>query len=124
MCIFQSDTLHVNSCRAFDDIFISTWASVLLVLLSWWAMREPLVVETSNKSSTFFFMVHIGKLIKQELEAQERTPSWLARKISCERPNIYNIFERKSIDTNLLFQISKALNKDFFAILSQELNKP
>ena len=69
-------------------------------------------------------MVHIGKLIKQELEAQERTPSWLARKISCERPNVYNIFERKSLDTDLLFQISTALNKDFFAILSQELTKP
>ena len=52
-------------------------------------------------------MVHIDKLIKQELEAQERTPSWLARKISCERPNVYNIFERKSLDTDLLFQISK-----------------
>ena len=69
-------------------------------------------------------MVHIGKLIKLELEAQERTPSWLARKISCERPNVYNIFERKSLDTSLLVQISKALDKDFFAILSQELNKP
>ena len=70
-------------------------------------------------------MVHIGKLIKQELETQERPPpSWLARKISCERPNVYNIFERKSLDTDLLFQISKALDKDFFAILSQELTKP
>ena len=41
-----------------------------------------------------FFMIHIGQLIKQELEHQERTPSWLARKINCERPNVYNIFER------------------------------
>ena len=67
-------------------------------------------------------MVHIGKLIKQELEAQERTPSWLARKISCERPNIYNIFARESIDTSLLTRISKALNRNFFEILTEELN--
>ena len=70
-----------------------------------------------------FFMIHIGQLIKQELELQERTPSWLARKINCERPNVNNIFERKSIDTDLLLLISKALNKDFFEILSKELTQ-
>ena len=69
-------------------------------------------------------MVHIGQLIKQELELQERTPSWLASKINCERQNIHNIFKRKSLDTDLLFRISQVLNKDFFEILSKELTKP
>ena len=33
-------------------------------------------------------MIHIGQLIRQELDRQERTPTWLARKINCERPNV------------------------------------
>lgn len=64
-------------------------------------------------------MVHIGKLIKTELERQERTPTWLAKKINCDRTNIYRIFNRESIDTALLSRISTALNRNFFEELSQ-----
>ena len=35
------------------------------------------------------FMIHIGQLIFEEMQRQERTPAWLARKINCERPNVY-----------------------------------
>ena len=63
-------------------------------------------------------MIHIGQLIKMELEAQERTPTWLAKKINCDRTNIYRIFDRESIDTALLLRISIALNRNFFATLS------
>ena len=59
-------------------------------------------------------MIHIGQLIRQELERQERTPTWLARKINCERPNVYYIFSQQSINTDLLLRISQALNHDFF----------
>ena len=59
-------------------------------------------------------MVHIGQLIKEELERQERTPAWLARKINCARPNVYYIFSSHSINTELLLHISQALNHDFF----------
>ena len=51
-------------------------------------------------------MEHIGQVIKQELERQERTVVWLARKLSCDRSNIYRIFQKESIDTNLLVRIS------------------
>lgn len=64
-------------------------------------------------------MIHIGQLIKTELERQERTPTWLAKKINCDRTNIYRIFERESIDTALLSRISTALNRNFFEELSQ-----
>ncbi len=67
-------------------------------------------------------MVHIGHLIQQELLRQERTPTWLARKINCERTNIYDIFDRSSINTDLLIKISKALNFDFFSAYSKQLN--
>lgn len=65
-------------------------------------------------------MPHIGELIKKELERQERTPTWLARKINCERPNVYYIFRQQSINTEMLMQISRALNVDFFRFYSDE----
>ncbi len=56
------------------------------------------------------------------MERQERTPTWLARKINCQRPNIYYIYEQESINTSLLAKISKALHVDFFKILSDSLD--
>lgn len=63
-------------------------------------------------------MKPIGILIKEELEKQERSVSWLARKLSCDRTNIYRIFQKHSIDTNLLIRISVILNRDFSAEIS------
>lgn len=67
-------------------------------------------------------MPHIGKIIKEELERQERTPAWLARKIHCERPNVYYIFSQQSINTDMLMLISRALNYDFFKLYTEELH--
>ncbi len=63
-------------------------------------------------------MKHIGQEIKAELERQERGVSWLARKLAYDRSNIYRIFQKASIDTHLLERISRVLNHDFFADLS------
>ncbi len=60
------------------------------------------------------YSIHIGNLIKEELKRQERTISWFARKLYCDRSNVYDIFCRKSIDTDLLLRISRVLNHDFF----------
>ena len=65
-------------------------------------------------------MIHIGELIKARLAQVERSPRWLAKKINCDRTNIYKIFQRPSIDTELLARISKALDYDFFLELSIE----
>lgn len=59
-------------------------------------------------------MIHIGTLIKEEMEKQDRTPAWLARKINCQRTNIYYIYANKSINTELLLKISQALHHNFF----------
>lgn len=67
-------------------------------------------------------MIHIGKQIQAKLLEQERTPGWLARKINCDHTNIYKIFRRASIDTELLGRISLALGHDFFMELSEEQN--
>jgi len=58
--------------------------------------------------------IHIGQIIKAEMGLQKRTPAWLARHINCDRTNIYHIFERKSIDTDMLLRIGMALRYDFF----------
>lgn len=77
-----------------------------------------LLLQTANRYS---FMVHIGHFIRDELRRQERTPTWLARKICCGRTNIYDIFERASLDSALIHRISLALNINLFALLSDNL---
>jgi hypothetical protein len=58
--------------------------------------------------------IHIGQLIEQELRNQERSVSWFARMLCCERTNVYSIFRRKSIDCSMLYRISIILDKNFF----------
>lgn len=66
-------------------------------------------------------MEPIGTMIKEELERQERSVSWLARKLSCDRSNVYRLFQKHSIDTALLQRLSVILNRDFFSELSFNL---
>jgi len=68
-------------------------------------------------------MEPIGQLIKEELVAQERSVSWFARKLCIDRSNVYRLFQKNSLDTSLLTRISLVLNKDFFMILSDDINK-
>ena len=68
-------------------------------------------------------MVHIGEEIRKELYRQERTISWFARKLFCDRSNVYDIFKRKSIDTDLLMRISNILEYDFFSYYTNSLKE-
>jgi hypothetical protein len=65
--------------------------------------------------------IHIGEEIRNELDAQGRSVLWLSHELGCNRTNIYNIFLRSAISSDLLMRISIALNKDFFALYSQQL---
>lgn len=67
-------------------------------------------------------MVNIGQRIKEELQRQERTVSWLARKLNCTRAAVYRIFDKNSIDTALLTNISQILHHNFFEELSEDVN--
>ena len=66
--------------------------------------------------------MHIGKLIKEQVEIQGRTVVWLAERLSCSRTNIYKIFEKSSIDTSLLMRISIVLRYNFFKAYIDELD--
>ena len=68
-------------------------------------------------------MIHIGKLIEEELRRQERSVTWFADKLCCERTNVYSIFKRQSIDTVLLLRISLVLHWNFFSVYLEELEK-
>lgn len=67
-------------------------------------------------------MVNIGERIREELERQERTVSWFARKLNCNRAGVYRIFRKNSCDTALLTQISQVLGYDFFRELSENVS--
>ena len=45
--------------------------------------------------------MHVGKRIKDVLDEQGRSASWLASKIPCERTNMYDIFKRKDVSARL-----------------------
>ena len=62
--------------------------------------------------------VHIGNLIKEQVTQKGIKVSWLAKRLSCHRNNVYLIFSRRWIDTDTLMKLSRILNHDFFADLS------
>lgn len=68
-------------------------------------------------------MIEIGEIIRTQLREQGKTVVWLAKQLSCSRNNIYKIFHNNSIATQELMRISKAMDYDFFALYSQELQQ-
>lgn len=69
--------------------------------------------------------MHIGKTIKDVVDRQPkgRTITWFAEQLNCHRVNVYDIFNRSTIDTELLRRISVILDHDFFKDLSTEFHK-
>ena len=67
-------------------------------------------------------MIHIGSLIEQELRRQDRSVTWLAGELHCDRTNVYKVFKKKSIDTQLLENISVILLHNFFLDYAEEVS--
>ena len=63
--------------------------------------------------------LHIGHLIKAELRKQGRSITWLAAQLGYSRQNMYKLFERKWIYTDLLLKICGILDHDFFKCSSE-----
>jgi hypothetical protein len=40
-------------------------------------------------------MIHIGSLIEQELRRQDRSVTWFAAELRCDRTNVYKVFKKK-----------------------------
>jgi hypothetical protein len=59
--------------------------------------------------------IHIGSLIKSEVQHCGITYSEFARRIGIHRQNIERkVFKQQGLDTELLIQISEILDFDFF----------
>lgn len=62
--------------------------------------------------------IHIGEKIREKARELRIGPTELSRSINTSIQNIYGIFKRQSIDTELLERISEAMNFDFFSYYS------
>lgn len=64
-------------------------------------------------------------VIKAELNRHPKahTATWFAEQLHCKHTNVYDIFNRRSVDTTLLERISRILEHDFFLDLSVKLNE-
>ena len=58
--------------------------------------------------------LHIGKMRRPVLKKQGRSITWFANELHCCRTNVYLIFNKQHIDTELLTRISKILGHNFF----------
>ena len=65
--------------------------------------------------------IHIGEDIRKELKRQERSVVWFADAIHSDRSNTYKMLKKKSIDLELLMQISELLQHDFLKDCSEKL---
>ena len=67
--------------------------------------------------------MHIGAHIKEVFDNGPKTwtVTWFGRQLNCDRRNIYNIFARQSIDTELLERISIILRHNFFADIAGKI---
>ena len=59
--------------------------------------------------------LHIGERIKSRAKELRIGPTELGLLINTSKQNIYGIFKRRSLDTELLWKFSVALKFDFFA---------
>ena len=58
--------------------------------------------------------IHIGRRIRTKLKEQGRTTIWLANQIPCTPNHLYKVYDKPSINTDLLKRISKILDYNFF----------
>ncbi len=68
--------------------------------------------------------MHIGNLIREKLanEPKSHTVTWFAKCLNCHRVNVYDIFTRRTIDTELLWRISTILNYNFFQEIADDFD--
>lgn len=67
--------------------------------------------------------MHVGRLIESIVRNQGRSPSWVARQLHMVRVNVYDIFQRESVDSGLLRRLSLILDVDLFKLLSEDLQQ-
>lgn len=64
--------------------------------------------------------LHIGHLIQEQLRKDQRSVGWLSRQIPCSRNHVYKIFNKPSLDSDMILRISNAMNFNFFQYYTAE----
>ena len=64
-------------------------------------------------------LIDMGRMVEEvfrQFKARNRgcNVTWFANQLNCDRRNVYDIFRRPTIDTQLLTQISLVLKHNFF----------
>ncbi len=65
--------------------------------------------------------MHIGQAIRLKLIERQCTVIWFAEQIHCTRTHAYKIFNKRSIDTELLDRICHVLNYNFYNDLAKDV---
>ena len=61
---------------------------------------------------------HVGHIIKAVFDEQGRKVEWFAKRMHCNRTNIYKMFEKQHLNSEVIARASKALDHDFFHDIS------
>lgn len=76
----------------------------------------------ANNAKICRMEIHVGKLILDKLRERGMKKAEFARRINKSRQNVQDILTRPALDTDLLSQISKVLDYNFFQILAEKVN--
>ncbi|MDF2553058.1 MAG: transposase [Chryseobacterium sp.] len=66
-------------------------------------------------------VIHIGKVIKELVDQKEIAMTRICNFLSKDEDFVNNVYESKSIDTDILLRWSKLLEYDFFRLYSSHL---
>ena len=66
-------------------------------------------------------LLDMGNIIRNELKSQRRSVVWLAKQIPCNRSTVYRMFNKLSLDSDLLHRLSAILKTDFFKYYQGDL---
>ena len=58
--------------------------------------------------------IHIGSMIKAKMKEKNLSPTGFAKRLGYSLPGTTSIFERKTMQTDVLLMVCKALDYDFF----------
>ena len=118
--MYVERNLRIFYCITTSKVQRSHFSKCGLYLLVMQGFSGPL---SASKNCPHFFVhnimsreIFIGPIIKQKLDESPYTVALFAREIGRSRKSAYILFKAKSIDTDLLYQISKLLHYDFFKL--------
>ena len=66
--------------------------------------------------------LHIGELIRKQLDKNGQTIVWLANETGCNRSRLHRIFKNPHVYSDDLWKISSILKHDFFLDISNYLS--